>query len=57
MALGAASLDMQFDFCLLSPEIRGLTHAVSLLGPAQLPVTVQLAAEIPDSDEDAGVSL
>lgn len=55
MGLGAASLDMQFDFCLLSPEIRGLTHAVSLLGPAQLPVTVQLAAEIPDSDEDAGV--
>lgn len=44
VALGAASLGMQFEFCLFnslfSPEIRGLTDAVSLLGLAQLPAAV-----------------
>lgn len=50
-----ASLDTQFEFCFFSPEIRGLTHAVSLLGPTQLPVTVQPEAEIPGGDEDARV--
>ena len=49
------SLDTQFEFCFFSPEIRGLTHAVSLLGPTQLPVTVQPEAEIPGGDEDARV--
>lgn len=50
-----ASLGMQFEFCFFSPEIRGLAHAVSLPGPAQLPVTVQPEAEIPGGDEDARI--